>query len=68
VLAEGANGPTTAAADEILYQKGIFVIPDILANAGGVTVSYLNGSRIEWDILARRRCERTTSGHDGGEL
>jgi len=40
VLAEGANGPTTAAADEILYRKGIFVIPDILANAGGVTVSY----------------------------
>lgn len=40
VLAEGANGPTTAAADEILHRKGIFVIPDILANAGGVTVSY----------------------------
>ena len=40
VLAEGANGPTTAAADEILQSKGIFVIPDILANAGGVTVSY----------------------------
>jgi glutamate dehydrogenase (NAD(P)+) len=40
VLAEGANGPTTAAADEILHSKGIFVIPDILANAGGVTVSY----------------------------
>jgi len=40
VLAEGANGPTTAAADEILHEKGIFVIPDILANAGGVTVSY----------------------------
>ena len=40
VLAEGANGPTTAAADEILHAKGIFVIPDILANAGGVTVSY----------------------------
>ena len=40
VLAEGANGPTTANADKILYEKGIFVIPDILANAGGVTVSY----------------------------
>lgn len=40
VLAEGANGPTTAAADEILHDKGVFVIPDIVANAGGVTVSY----------------------------
>jgi glutamate dehydrogenase (NAD(P)+) len=40
VLAEGANGPTSAAADEVLHEKGVFVIPDILANAGGVTVSY----------------------------
>ena len=40
ILCEGANGPTTAIADEILADKGIFVIPDILANAGGVTVSY----------------------------
>jgi glutamate dehydrogenase (NAD(P)+) len=40
VLAEGANGPTTAAADQILHEKGVFVVPDILANAGGVTVSY----------------------------
>jgi glutamate dehydrogenase (NAD(P)+) len=40
VLAEGANGPTTAAADDVLTDKGVFVIPDILANAGGVTTSY----------------------------
>jgi len=40
VLAEGANGPTTAEADDIIFDKNIFVIPDILANAGGVTVSY----------------------------
>jgi glutamate dehydrogenase (NAD(P)+) len=40
ILAEGANGPTTAAADEILASKGVFVIPDILCNAGGVTTSY----------------------------
>jgi glutamate dehydrogenase (NAD(P)+) len=40
ILCEGANGPTTALAGEILAQKDVFVIPDILANAGGVTVSY----------------------------
>ncbi|MGQ9661082.1 MAG: Glu/Leu/Phe/Val family dehydrogenase [Kiritimatiellia bacterium] len=41
VVAEGANGPTTPEADAILAQKGVFVIPDILCNAGGVFVSYL---------------------------
>jgi glutamate dehydrogenase (NAD(P)+) len=40
ILAEGANGPTTAAADEILAEKRVFIIPDILCNAGGVTTSY----------------------------
>ena len=40
IVAEGANGPVTPEADEILYQKGIFTIPDILANSGGVIVSY----------------------------
>ena len=40
ILCEGANGPTTAHADAIIEKKGIFIIPDILGNAGGVTVSY----------------------------
>jgi len=40
IIVEGANGPTTAVADEILAEKRIFVMPDILANAGGVTASY----------------------------
>ncbi len=40
VIVEGANGPTSASADAILERRGIFVVPDILANAGGVTVSY----------------------------
>src|SRR6202045_1818063 len=40
IICEGANGPTTASADEILADKKVFIIPDILANAGGVTASY----------------------------
>jgi glutamate dehydrogenase (NAD(P)+) len=40
IICEGANGPTTAFADPVLREKNVFIIPDILANAGGVTVSY----------------------------
>jgi glutamate dehydrogenase (NAD(P)+) len=49
ILAEGANGPTTLEADEILNENGIFIIPDILANSGGVIVSYF-----EWVQDAQR--------------
>src|SRR3989440_3884688 len=62
VICEGANGPTSANADKILEEKGIFVIPDILANAGGVTVSYFEWVQDRggyfWDLeTVNRRLE-----------
>lgn len=63
MIVEGANGPTSASADEIINDKGIMVVPDILANAGGVTVSYFewvqNRIGYKWDLeRINRRSER----------
>jgi len=53
IVAELANGPTTPEADEILYQNGVYVIPDFLCNAGGVTVSYFEQVQNAYDFYWR---------------
>jgi glutamate dehydrogenase (NAD(P)+) len=68
IVAEGANGPTTPEADEVLRQRGVFVIPDFLANAGGVTCSYFeqvqSNMNYYWekdDVLGRLDVKMTSA-------
>jgi len=70
VIAEGANGPTTPEADAFLTEKGIFLIPDFLCNAGGVTVSYFeavqNDMNFYWtknEVLSREDEKMTAAFH-----
>jgi glutamate dehydrogenase (NAD(P)+) len=71
IVAEGANGPTTPQADEYFKEKDIFLIPDFLCNAGGVTTSYFEGVQNDmnfyWsrgEVLERLDAKIMTSFHD----
>jgi glutamate dehydrogenase (NAD(P)+) len=70
IIAEGANGPTTPEADEVLIKKNIFVIPDFLCNAGGVTTSYFesvqNDMNFYWtkeEVLEKLDTKMTVAFH-----
>ena len=73
VIAEAANGPTSPAADDVLREKGITVIPDILCNAGGVVVSYFewvqnkNSERWELEEVDRKLRRLMTAAYDATE-
>ncbi len=70
IVVEGANGPTTVKADEILHKNGVFVVPDIVANSGGVVVSYFewvqNVNKFPWteDEVANRLARRMKESFD----
>lgn len=75
ILAEGANGPTTPEADEVIKERGIFLVPDFLCNAGGVTVSYFesvqNDMNFYWtkeEVLSRLDTKMTLAFHDVKEM
>lgn len=75
VIAEGANGPTTPEADEIIKSKGIWIIPDFLANAGGVTCSYFeqvqNNANYYWskeEVLTKLDTKMTDAYHAVSDL
>ena len=71
IVAEGANGPTSREADEVFKQRNVFVIPDFLCNAGGVTVSYFesvqNDANYYWehDAVLRRLDQKMTTAFNG---